>query len=149
MAAQNPQAGNNANLMAGMGINPVILPLFNQLIANVNNMTRLNNANVQALQSQGVATVSNKLTQRDKTTLQAAAGVEDKDDFSLSTVYQALTGEEGKAEERFQRELVNIFSKGEDIRIHVTATLTKDLRKLNLCENGSKLVSSMHRGLNI
>jgi hypothetical protein len=133
-----------------MGINPVILPLFNQLITNVNTMTRLTNANVQALQSQGVATVSNKLTQRDKTTLQAAAGVEEKDDFTLSTVYDALIGEEGKTEERFQRELVNIFSKGdEDVRIHVTATLTKDMRKVNLCENGSKLVSSMHRGLTI
>ena len=98
--AQNLPAGNNVNLTAGMGINPVILPLFNQLITNVNNMTRLTNANVQALQSQGVATVSNKLTQRDKTTLQAAAGVEDKDDFTLSTVYDALIGEEGKTEER-------------------------------------------------
>ena len=70
------------------------------------------------------------------------------DEFQLSPVYTALTGDEGKTKEKFQRELVSTLSGG-DTRIHVTYTLSEDLGKVNLCENGSKLVSSMHRGCTV
>ena len=97
----NTAGGLNAASM-GLGLNAVTIPVLNQLITNVNQMTQLTQtqqANVQALQSQGVAaTVSSKLTTRDKMTLQAAAGIEDAVDFTLSKVYTARNGEEGKSD---------------------------------------------------
>ncbi len=75
-----------------LGLNAVTLPLLNQFIGNVNQMSQLNQTqqvNLQALQCQGVAAASTKLTSRDKMTLQAATGIEDVADFTLSTVYTA------------------------------------------------------------
>jgi len=56
-----------------------------------------------------VAAASTKLTSRDKMTLQAATGIEDVADFTLSTVYTARNGEEARTDEKFQRELISIL----------------------------------------
>lgn len=103
---------------------------------------------MQALQSQGVtATPSTKLSQRDKTTLQAAAGIVNVANFTLARVYEAHAGEEGNSDDKFHRELVSIFSGDEETRVHVTMHLTKDLRSVNLGENGSILVATMYKGI--
>lgn len=154
-AGNQTTGGNNTNVLnaadMGLGLNAVTLPMLNQLITNVNQMTQLTQtqqANVQALQSQGVATTaSTKLTTRDKMTLQAAAGIEDVADFALSAVYTARNGEEGKNDKKFQRGLISIFAGRNGL--HVTKDFAQDLREVNLCENGSMLVETMHKGLTV
>ena len=111
------------------------------------------NLNAQALQSQGVMGTSTKLTPADRKTLQAAAGCEVAVDFSLSEVYQAADGAEGKNDEKFFNALCGIFtpeaSRQPQPCVHTTENLSKDLRKLNLAQRNSLVVESLARGLMI
>jgi len=117
----------------------------------IQHMQGVQTMQTQALQSQGVGSTSTKLTAATKKMLQAAAGFEVETDFTLSEVYQQADGAEGKNDETFFNALVSVFAppkgRSPQPRLHVTDTLSKDVRKGNLAHRNSLVVESLARGI--
>jgi len=118
--------------------------------AMLTGMQTMSNINATAMQGQGTQVTSTKLTPGDMLCLQAAAGHADAQDLVLSEVFDMANGDEGKDGKHFFKALKKILAtpKGvENLKIHLTANLGNDLRKLNLSHNGVLIPQAMDRGM--